>query len=217
MKTKWPTTILVLLVWIVTLAILLFHAPHCKAQTVSLHVTGSVQSAATSQRNFGKLPKNYRAADWIVTNDSAQPVKISLARVLQYIKTGPGVSILSPTSSASVVQDAQGRNPLNSVARIGTGVVGGLATCEGLRICPAGGSWSTVVLGAEVATLVMQYVLPTLPSHALQSIPAMLPAILNIDALESVPGMIIVELTAKAAPADLDVSLTVPYPAAPKP
>jgi len=162
------------------------------------------------------MPKNYRAADWTVTNESAQPVKISLARILQLIKPGPGISILSPTSSAAVVQDAQGSSPLNATARIGTGVVGGLATCEGLKICPSGGSWSKVVLGAEVLTLVMQYVLPTLPSHALQSIPAMLPAVLNIDPFGSVPGMIIVELAPKTSvPEDLDITLTIPYPAAP--
>lgn len=190
-------------------------APPVLAQTISLHVTGSVQSADTSRRNFGKLPKQYRAADWTVTNNSPQAIKIPLARILQLIKAAPGVSILSPTSSTSVVQDAQGSNPLSSISRVGTGVVGGFATCEGLKICPSGGSWSQVVLGAEILTLVMQYVLPTLPSHALQSIPAMLPAVLNIDALDSLPGMIIVELAAKVVPADLDVTLVLPYPAAP--
>lgn len=186
--------------------------PAAEQTTLNLHVTGQVQSVATTKRNFGRLPKGYRAADWTVTNQSAQPVKVSLARLLQEIHPGRGVSILSGVSATSVVEDAQGSNPLNTVARVGSGIVAGLAVGQGLKIIPSGGSWPTVILGAEVATLVMQYVFPTLQTHALQSITAMMPATLALDALGTESGMVIVELAKKSAdPPTLDLTISIPY------
>lgn len=194
--------------------LLLLLAISASGQTVSLRITGQLQSARTTKRNFGRLPKGYRAADWTVTSNSAQPVKVSLARLLQEVHPGPGVSILSGVSATSVVEDAQGSNPLGTVSRVGTGLVSGIAVAQGLKIVPAGGSWPLVILGAEVATLTMQYVFPTLRTHALESITAMMPPELSLDAFGTQSGMVIVEIGEKAAaPAPLDIKVTIPVAA----
>lgn len=185
----------------------------CAQQTVNLHVSGQLQSSSTTKRNFGRMPKGYRGADWIVTSDSPAPVKIPLARILQEIHTGPGITILSRVSSTSVVQDAQGRNPINSIARVGSGLIGGLASCEGIHVCGAGGSWPNVILGAELGALLIQSVLPTLPSHALQSITALMPDPVVLDPYGTVPGMIIVEVrkgTTEPPPLDEMISIVIP-------
>lgn len=176
------------------LILLVASTTFAQTQSVELYITGKVQSTQTTKRNFGRLPRGYRAADWTVTNESAQPIKVALARLIQEVSTAPGVSILSATSATSVVQDAQGSNPLNTVARVGTGVVSGIAVGQGLKIIPTGGSWPLAILGAEVGTLFVQYVFPTLQTHALQSITAMMPTMLSLDAFGTEPGMVIVEL-----------------------
>ena len=69
------------------LALLLIPFALYGQQTVSLRVSGQIQSKKTSSRNFGRLPKNYRAADWTVTSNAAAPLKIPIARLLQEIHT----------------------------------------------------------------------------------------------------------------------------------
>ena len=122
-------------------ALLLIPFTLCAQQTVSLRVTGQLQSAQTSRRNWGRMAKQYRGADWTVTSNTAAPIKIPIARLLQEIHTVSGVSILSRVSSTSVVEDAQGRSPINTGVRIFTGLVTGLVACEGLHACGVGGSW----------------------------------------------------------------------------
>lgn len=165
------------------------------AQPITVRVTGEIQSRSTSTKNFGHLPKRYRAADWTITSESPAPLKISVARIAQDVTAGPGITILSRTSSISVVADAQGRNPVNTVARVGTGAIGAIAASQALKVLPAAGGWGgTVILGAELATLAIQYILPTLPTHAVRSIGDMLPETLNLDPFGTATGVVIVEL-----------------------
>ena len=182
-------------------------------QTVSLRVSGQIQSKKTSSRNFGRLPKNYRAADWTVTSNAAAPLKIPIARLLQEIHTAAGISILSRVSSTSVVEDAQGSSPINMGVRIFGGLATALVACEGLKACGTGGSWPKVILGTEIGAVIVQSVIPTLPSHALQSITAMLPDPVALDPYGTVSGMIIVELgkhVAEPGPLDETIQVVVP-------
>lgn len=193
------------------LAILILAAlPLCAQQSVTLHVSGQIQSAKTSAVNFGRLRKGLRAADWTVTSNSTVALKIPIARILQEIHSVPGISILSRISSTSAVEDAQGRSLVGAIGRIGMGGIGTLATCEGIKLCGTGGSWGTAVFGAEIGALLIQGVLPTLPTHALQSITAMLPDPVVLDPFGTASGMIIVELSKKAPePGPLDEMITV--------
>ncbi len=177
----------------------------------NLHITGAVQSRKTSEINLGHLPKQYRAADWTITSDSPAPLKVSLARIRQAIQAGPGITILSRISSIDVVQDAQGSNPINTVARVGSGIVGAAAAAQALKVIPAAGGWgSSVILGAEVFTLALQYVFPTLRSHAVQSITEMLPENINLDPMGTASGMVIIELGKKVPdPPPLDVIISI--------
>lgn len=184
--------------------------PLCAQQTVSLRVTGKVESVQTTRSDFGKLRKGLREANWIVTSNSPVPAKVPLAAIVQQIKVVQGISILMPHSSAAAVQDAQGRNPLNTIARVGTGLIGGLASCEGIHVCGAGGSWPNIILGAELGGLLIQSVLPTLPTHALQSITSMMPDPLAFDAFGTMSGAIIVEVGKKTSePPLLDETIQV--------
>ncbi len=194
---------------------LAFIAITASAQT-TLQITASIQSRQTTTANFGRLPSRYFAADWTITSNSPTAIKVPLAWVIQQVQAqkaiSPDVSVLAPTSSNSVIQGAQGRNPVNTVARIGGGIVSGFAACVGLKSCPSGGSWSTVALGLEITALTIQYVFPTLQSHALQSISGMLPPVLNFDPTDNtVSGMIIVEVPKKTAiPGILITSIQLP-------
>ena len=182
-------------------------------QIVSLRVTGQLQSTVTTKRNFGRLPKQYRAADWTVTSNAAAPLKIPIARLLQEIHTTAGILILSRVSSASVVEDAQGSSPINMGVRIFGGLATALVACEGLKACGTGGSWPKVILGTEIGAVIVQSVIPALPSHALQSITAMLPDPVALDPYGTVSGMIIVELgkhVAEPGPLDETIQVTVP-------
>lgn len=190
--------------------------PLCAQQTVSMHITGKVESAQTSRVDFGKLRKGLREANWIVTSESPTAAKISLAAIVQqaqrYVGVA-GVSILMPHSSAAAVQDAQGRNPINTIARVGTGLIGTLASCEGVHVCGAGGSWPHVILGAKLGALVIQTLLPTIPTHALQSITAMMPDPVILDPYGTVSGVIIVELAKRRPePPVLDEMIEVAIP-----
>ena len=100
---------------------------------------------------------------------------------------------------------------------MGVRIFGGLATalvaCEGLKACGTGGSWPKVILGTEIGAVIVQSVIPTLPSHALQSITAMLPDPVALDPYGTVSGMIIVELGKHAAePGPLDETIQVTIP-----
>lgn len=186
-------------------------------QDVVLHVTGRIESSSTSYRNFGRLPKQYRAADWTVSNESPAAVKIPLARILQEIKTDPDIAVLSRTSSISVVQDAQGRNPVETITRVGTGITGAAAGAEALKLIPSLGWGGYVVIGSGALTLALQYIFPTLRSHAVQSITGLLPETISLDPYGTQDGIVIVEAIGKrfAGPGALDVRITIPQGARP--
>lgn len=191
----------------ISISISLLFASAAAAQTkpVTFQVTASIQSRQTTTANFGKLPSRYFAADWTITSDSTTAIKVPLAWVIQQVQEKgvlpANVGVLGPTSSNSVIQEAQGRSPLNTAARIGTGIISGFAACEGLKACPSGGSWAHVTLGVELAALTLQYVFPALQSHALQSISGMLPQVLNFDpTANTVSGIIIVEIPKNTPP-----------------
>jgi hypothetical protein len=190
--------------------IFLLLAATTEAQTsVQLHITGELQSQKTARANFGRLPKQYRAADWTVSSNSPEAVKIPLARLIQAIGPIPATTVLSRTSSTSVVQDAQGNNPLNATLRVGNGIISGAVAAEALHAIPATGWGPKAVLGAEIGSLVLQFVFPTLQSHAVLSITAMMPDPVVLDPFGTVAGMVIVERAKGAAEVPLDVTVSV--------
>ena len=185
-------------------------------QTVSLRVTGHLQSRATGASNFGHLSKQYRVADWTVSTDPPTAIKVPIEWIIQKIqgKIPAGVAVLSPNSSQSVVEDAQGRTALSTFTRVGTSVLGGFAMCEGTHVCPTGGSWGKVVTGAEGFALLLG-IIPSFLCHAVRSITGMMPNPVTLDAenLYTQPGMIIVELgkhVAEPGPLDETTQVTIP-------
>lgn len=193
------------------IAALIALALPCFGQVATLHVTGQVQSRRTTEFNFGRLPKGYRAADWVISNESPVAVKFALARIQQQIKVGNGVSILSRVSSISVVQDAQSSSPESLIGRIGLGLVGGSAAAKVAGIIPATGWGNYAVLGSGGLALLIQYILPVVKSHAVLSISGMMPDPIKLDPFETLPGMIIVELGKKTPdPPRLDVTVSIP-------
>jgi hypothetical protein len=181
------------------------------AQTI--HVTGSLQSQKTARINFGKLPKQYRVADWTVTNESASVVRVSLARVLQELPALPGMTVLSRTSSTSVVEDSQGASTLNTVTRVGTAVIGAVSAATALQALPNNRTGSAILLGGELASLAISFVFPALHSHAVRSIGDMLPETISLDPMGTQSGMVILEVIGKptagfAAVQTLDTEIT---------
>jgi hypothetical protein len=177
------------------------------AQTIVLHVTGQVQDPDTSKANFGRLSSRYAAADWYVSNNSQVSVKIQTSLIIQKVMDSPsmpsGFSILSPTSNASVVANAQGSSPLSWITRISSGLTGGTIAGQEVGLIPKTGWGVDVVYGMGALSLLSGYLIPQLRSHPLQSMTAMLPPVLALDPFGSESGMVLLARTGKKFPASI--------------
>ena len=180
-----------------------------------LHVTGQLQSRDVSGLDFGRLQKGLRGADWTVSVDPPVPIKVSMSWILQRVHIASGISVLSRASSLAAMQDAQGRSPRNKIVAISSGAISGFGACEGAHICGTSNGWTYALAGAYGLGLLIQYIIPALPSHSLQTAAAVMPDPISLDGtnLYTQPGMIIVELgkhVAEPGPLDETIQVTIP-------
>lgn len=154
----------------------------CRAQvSVALHVTATPQDKHDTQISFGRLGRHLAVGTDICTDAGAPAVKVPAARVRQKIKMPAGYTLLPAAMAATVVQDAQGSAPIDTVVRVLSGLSGAAGAAAAIR--GASGGWgSTAILTGEGITIALQYVFPAIRTHAVLSIATlMLPEMLDFD------------------------------------
>jgi hypothetical protein len=161
-----------------------------------IHLKATPQAKGDTDVYFGRL-LDHAAYSVDLCSNYAAPVKVQAARIRQSVKVPDGYAILSQQVASVIVQDAQGKAPLQTAQRITQGVVGVGAGAVAIKAVQ-GNAASDVILGLEAASLVVQFIFPALQTHAVQAIGTqMLPEDLSLDSLGCVSGLVIVSVPRK--------------------